>query len=137
VIGDTSFSAKPVREIAGSAANNVYFVAPYILPDTKDDIKNFKNPHIQKFLEAYFAEYKEAPMSENTYRAYDGMKLFIKAFTNAKSIEGAKVRDAIENIDDYEGLGGKFNFKGAKGDGIKTASAFVIRDGKVMELEQH
>ena len=73
-------------------------------------------------------------MSENTYRAYDGMKILMKAFANAKSVEGPKVRDAIESIDDYEGLGGKFNFKGAKGDGIKTSSFFVIRDGKVMEL---
>lgn len=134
VIGDTSFSAKPVREIAGSAANGVYFTAPYILPDTKDDIKNFKNPLLQKYLETYFADYKEAPMSENTYRAYDGMKILMKAFANAKSVEGPKVRDAIENIDDYEGLGGKFNFKGAKGDGIKISSFFVIQEGKVMEL---
>lgn len=135
VIGDTSFSAKPVREIAGSAANGVYFTAPYILPDTKDDIKNFKNPLLQKYLETYFADYKEAPMSENTFRAYDGMKILMKAFAKAKSVEGPKVRDAIESIDDYEGLGGKFNFKGAKGDGIKASSFFVIRDGKVMELE--
>jgi branched-chain amino acid transport system substrate-binding protein len=135
VIGDTSFSAKPVREVAGSAANGVYFVAPYILPDTKDDIKNFKNPLLQKYLETYFADYKEAPMSENTFRAYDGMRILMKAFAKAKSVEGPKVRDALESIDDYEGLGGKFNFKGANGDGIKTSSFFVIRDGKVMELD--
>ena len=135
LIGDTSFSAKPVREIAGDAANDVYFVAPYVLPDTKEDIKNFKDPQIQKFLEAYFAEYKEAPMSENTYRAYDGMKILIKAITNAKSLDGTKIRDSIENIDDYVGLGGKFNFKGAKGDGIKTANLFVIKNGKVLQID--
>jgi len=135
LIGDTSWSAKPVREIAGEATNGVYFAAPYVLPDTKEDIKDFKNPLMRKYLETYFADYKEAPMSENTYRAYDGTRILIKAITNAKSLDGTKIRDAIENIDDYEGLGGKFNFRGANGDGIKTYSLFVIKDGKVQQID--
>jgi len=136
LIGDTSMSAKPVREIAREAANDVYFAAPYVLPDTKEDIKNFTSPQMRKFLTAYFAAYGEAPMSENTYRAYDGTKILMKAISNAKSLDGTKIRDAIENIDDYVGLGGKFNYRGANGDGIKTANLFVIKNGKVLQIQE-
>jgi branched-chain amino acid transport system substrate-binding protein len=135
IIGDTSFSAKAVRDVAGDAANGVYFVAPYILPDAAGDVKNFSNPIMRKFLETYFADYKEAPLSENTYRAYDGIKILAKAIEKAKSLDGPKLRDAIESINDYEGLGGKFNYQGANGDGIKTCNLFMIQNRKIVEYK--
>lgn len=135
LIGDNTWSAKAVREVGGDAANDVYFTAPYVLPDTAEDIKSFESPIMKKFLTTYFADYKEAPLSDNTYRAYDGFKVLFKGIEKAKSLDGTKIMETIQNINDYEGLGGKFNYQGANGDGIKTARIFVIKSGKFQEVK--
>jgi len=134
LVGDNTFSSKTIREVAKEAANNIYFTAPYVLPNSYDDIKNF-NAIMRKFLYMYYKEYKETPTSDNVYRSYDGISLIAEALKNAKSLDGTKLRYAIENIADYHGLGGTFNFKGKHGDGIQTCRIYLIKEGNVVEVK--
>jgi len=68
---------------------------------------------------------------ETTYRAYRRHEdPHVKAFCECEVGRGPKVpATPLKALTITKGLGGKFNFKGAKGDGIKTRSSFfVIRD---------
>ncbi len=59
---------------------------------------------------------------------YDAGKLLCNAISQAGSLDRTKVRDALAQIMEYDGVTGKMAFQG-KGDPIKSAVILQIKDG--------
>jgi branched-chain amino acid transport system substrate-binding protein len=134
VFGPEGFTAPSIRQIAGDAANGAVFSAAYVIPDKIADAVNKQEKH---FLKLYVKKFKEMPKSDNAYRSYDALKIFFRAIKDANSLDGQKIRDAIENITDFQGIAGTFNFKGNHGEGIKETRAFIIYKGKNILLDKY
>ena len=134
IVGDNSLPGLPVREVAGSASDDVYCTAAYILPDTVAEIDtnpSFTSPMINKFLHAYYKEFKELPTNDNCYRSYDGIYIIAEAIKNAKSIKSADIQKALSNIDNFDRIAGVFSYVGNHGEGIYTVNVYRFVDGKV------
>jgi branched-chain amino acid transport system substrate-binding protein len=58
-------------------------------------------------------------------KAWDALMVTVAAIEKAKSLEGPKVRDAIESMSGYQGTGGVYNFSPAVHQGI-TENPFYI-----------
>lgn len=134
VFGLEGLAFSDVLEIAGDTANKAIFSAAYVIPK---EPKEAQTEAEKEFLKSYVKKYGKMPIGDNAYRTYDAVKIFELAIKNAKSLEGEKIRDAIENITDYEGLAGSFNYKGNNGEGIHSIRTFIINDGKFELLEDY
>jgi len=133
IYGPEGMAQAQVRGIAREAANGGVFATMYIVPD---DIEDAISDIEKEFLTDYVEKYGNLPESEVAYRAYDAVKIFEEAIKNAKSLKGSDIRDEIENITNFEGLAGTFNFKGNHGEGISTTRIYVIDNGKNVVYEK-
>jgi branched-chain amino acid transport system substrate-binding protein len=140
IYGDNSFTAKPLRQIAGAAANNCFLTAAYVLPDEIADIDTnpaFAGKTINKYLHAFVNKYGELPNEDNAYRSYDAVNIFAKAIANAKSLKGSAIRDAIHAISDHEGNIGVMNYaKFPNGECVDSVAMWEIKDGKVIPYKK-
>lgn len=132
VFGDQSLTMPDIREVAGAASNGAIFSANYVIPDTPEEAGNALE---KTFCENYKKAFGEMPASDNAYRAYDAVYILARGIKDAGSLDGEKIRDAIENITDLEGIAGTFNFKGNKGEGIHQVRNYMIQDGKIVLID--
>jgi len=132
VLGAEGYTLPQVLEIAGSAADNVIFAAQYLIPDKPE---NAEDPMMRSFLAKYFEKHRRMPPSDNAYRGYDSVYIIAEGINKANSPDREKIRDAIENIENFKGLAGSFSFKGRNGEGIDHMRFFKIADGKYTEIE--
>ena len=139
IFGDNSFTAKPLRDIAGRDSNNCFLTAAYILPDSPDEIDSnpaFSGKVINNFLKSFVKKYGELPNEDNAYRAYDGIRAIAKAIENAKSLKGAAIRDAIHAISGLESNIGIMDFaRFPNGECVDSVSVWKIEDGRVLPLK--
>ena len=80
----------------------------------------------KKILDGYIANFvrlypKDAPVSIFGGFGYDGVYVLADAIRNAKSVEGAKLRDAIERTN-YTGVTGTFRMSGGDHNGLSVFS---------------
>lgn len=132
VFGPEIFSPYAIKEATGDAANGVIYGAPYAVPVSADNA----NTEIEKaFLQRFVDHFGKMPESDVAYRTYDAMMLYKTAVERCQSVDGSKVTEALNEIDDFEGLAGTFQFKtaaeqGMRGEGILNCRLYVIEDGK-------
>lgn len=93
----------------------------------------------KKFVADYRAKYKETPMASavSAAQGYDSMQVLKLAIVQAGSLEGPKVKAALEELKgSYEGATGVYNppFTKTDHEAIKTANTQmgVVLDGKVV-----
>lgn len=139
VYSDNSFTAAPVREIGGDAANNSYLTAAYLLPDSIEDIDSnpaFSGERINHYLHAYVDKYGELPVSDNTYRSYDAIHVIARAISDARSLTGPDIRDALHAVSDYEGVVGVMNYAAFdNGECIDSVNWYKIENGQILPRE--
>lgn len=126
ILGSEGYSMPQVTEIAGAATDGVVFAAQYLIPETPDAAENLM---MRRFLDAYVKAFNEMPASDNAYRGYDAARIIGEAIRRAQSVDSQKVRDAIENLEGFEGIAGSFTFKGRSGEGIHSSRIFRIAGG--------
>ena len=119
--------------VAGDAANYWAFMFPYITYATIDEAPE---GILKDFLVEFQAEYNEMPFHDCAYRGYDSMMSLAAAVEKAGSLEGKAVRDALESISDFQGLGGTYDFSQGDREGIHRFNAYVIVDGKPTDFDQ-
>lgn len=119
--------------VAREASNYWAFMFPYITYNTIDEAPE---GILKDFLVNFFAEYNEMPFHDCAYRGYDSMKVLAAAIEKAGSLKGSEVRDALESINDFPGLGGTYDFTRGDREGIHSFNAYVIVDGKPTDLDQ-
>jgi branched-chain amino acid transport system substrate-binding protein len=119
--------------VAGDAANYWAFMFPYITYSTVEESP--EGTTLRKFLEDFYAEYNEMPFHDCAYRGYDSMKVLAAAVEKAGTLDGKAVRDALESINDFDGIGGTYDFTQGDREGIHSFNAYIIIDQKPTDLD--
>lgn len=134
VIGTEGCSSPDLLNVAGADANDLIFVASYVIPHSPAEATN---PKEQEFLEAFVARYGQMPISDTVYRAYDGCQLLFEAMRTCDDVDApASIREAFVKIKGFEGIGGTFDYTDESGDGLFVARAYKIVDGRYVMLEE-
>jgi len=120
IIGSDSWGSDELLKLGGKDLEGCFFSTHYA-PD-------IATPQAQKFIKEYEAKYGKKP-DDVAALTYDSGNLLLTAITKAGTRDRQKVRDALANITEFEGVTGKMKFKGT-GDPIKSAVIIQIKDGK-------
>ena len=120
IIGSDSWGSDELLKLGGKDLEGCFFSTHYA-PD-------IATPEAQKFIKEYEAKYGKKP-DDVAALTYDSLNLLLTAISKAGSLDRQKVRDALANITEFEGVTGKMKFKGT-GDPIKSAVIIQIKDGK-------
>ncbi|HIU25436.1 MAG TPA: ABC transporter substrate-binding protein [Candidatus Copromorpha excrementigallinarum] len=116
-LGDTSWSEKKFKRLAGSSATaeNAAFVNFFVSD-------NASNEEARVFLEAYHEKHGENSTPEDSVAlGYDAYVVAVRAIEEAgEGASGKEIRDAMEEQGQFQGASGLITFNNT-GDPIKTA----------------
>lgn len=124
-VGGNGFNSPQVIEIAGDASNGLIVATPWF--GEKDD------PKVKGFNEKFEAEYKKKP-DQFAAQAYDALYIMAEALKNAGEADRDKLKDALLEIKDLEGILGKFSFD-QDGDVVMEPTVLIIDDKKFKIFE--
>lgn len=120
-------------EVAGvEAANYVSFAYPYVV---YGDIEECDIPIMKEYLQRYFDKYGELPQTDSSYRAWDTMMIMWEASKIAGSNDSEALREAMNTISNYQGLGGTFDYTKGDREGLSELNAFVLLNGVNVPFE--
>ncbi len=121
---------------AGTAAEGVIFPASRIVVSDALPDKNPQKPVIMAYQKAYEAKYHE-DVSTFGGHSYDAMMILARAIREAGP-DSEKVRSTIENMKNFIGTAGVFNFSPADHNGldINAFAMLTVKDGKFALLEK-
>ncbi len=98
--GDGWVSADMVKVAGKDNLNNTFLTSDFSAED--------KDPKVAGFVKAFEAKYKKAPNSFNAL-GYEAMSLLAQAIKDAGEASPEKIKMALENIKDFEGVTGKMS----------------------------
>lgn len=123
-VGSHGIANTKFIELGGEAANGVVFPAGKIL--IPESIENSAQKKVtDTLIEEYSAKYGKNP---DTFagHAWDGLYMIVKALKKAGA-DTAKLRDEIEKIKNFAGIGGIFSYSPTNHDGLTTKDMIMIR----------
>lgn len=120
LLGGDGWDSPSLIEIGGKDLEGSFLSNHYSVDDP--------SPRIQKFVAAYKAKYNAVP-DALAGLGYDSAMVLFDAMKRAGSTEGPKVRDAIAQTKDYEGVTGKITLN-AERNADKPAVVLEIKGGK-------
>lgn len=124
-VGGNGFNSPEVIDIAGDAGNGLIVATPWFTG--KDDEK------VQDFVKAYKDEYGDEP-DQFAAQAYDGLYIIADALKNAGDDDRDKLRDALAETKDINGVLGNISFD-EDGDVVMDPVVLTIKDGKFQEMK--
>ena len=116
LMGGDGWDSPKLSEIGGSAVNGCFFSTHFSPQDT--------NPKVQDFVKRYQEKFKAMPDGMAPL-GYDAMMILGAAIKTAGSTDAAKIRDALANVKDYEGVTGKITID-AKRNANKSAVVLKV-----------
>src|SRR3984885_1053971 len=119
--GSDGIATPKFIELAGSAADGIYFTAHFSVA-TSSDIPVAKD-FVAKFQKAYGRD-----PDSYAAEAYDAITMAIKAVESSDKLDRASVRDALAKVS-FESSRGPFKFDD-KGDPLLTTHVVKLADGK-------
>jgi branched-chain amino acid transport system substrate-binding protein len=119
-VGGNGFNSPQVIQIAGKAADGLIVATPWF--GEKDDAK------VKEFVAKYEQAYGKKP-DQFAAQAYDGLYIMADALKRAGEADRDKLRDALAETKDFEGVLGKMSFD-EEGDVVMDPTVLVIKDGK-------
>ncbi|MDA3955704.1 ABC transporter substrate-binding protein [Oceanispirochaeta sp.] len=123
-------------EAAGEAAEGIIFPAGRLLIAEKLADNDPQKKNLVAYKSAYETKYNEA-VSTFGGHAYDAIMLVIEAAGNAKTLDRAGIRDALEAISGFPGTGGIFNFTPSdhNGLGMDSLEMLIVKNGQFDRLK--
>ena len=134
IVSHWGISGGRFAELTGELSEAVVFVQTYSFFGKQSEVG-------ERVIAALKAKYnlkgpEEILAPVGTANAYDGMHLVAAAIAKAGSTEGSKVRDALENIDEYRGLIKTYRhpFTADEHDALNENDYILVtwRDGKIV-----
>ncbi len=119
IVGSDSWGTPDLITLCGDACEGLFFSTHYA-PDIATEVG-------QTFIKAYEELYGAKP-DDVAALTYDSFQLLFTAIENAQSLERVDIRDALAEIQLYEGVTGIMSFD-EQGDPIKCAVIIQIKDG--------
>ncbi|MGL6343109.1 MAG: ABC transporter substrate-binding protein [Waterburya sp.] len=138
IISHWGISGGRFTELAGEVASKVEFVQTYSFFDTQSDVG-------QKVLQKLNNKYQLKEPAEilapvGIANAYDALMLTSKAINQAKSTEGAQLREAFLNLPQYKGLIKTYEqpFKADNHDALNENDYIMVRweGDKIVPVEK-
>ncbi len=115
MLGGDGWDSPKLAEIGGTALNGCYFSTHFSPKD--------KAPKVQDFVTKYQSKFKSMPDGMAPL-GYDAMMILGQAIKTAGSTDSAKVRDALANVKDFDGVTGKITIDSKRN---ATKSAVVLQ----------
>lgn len=85
-------------------------------------------PEAKEFISRYYNKYNSVP-GETAALTYEATKILLQAVEMAGTSEPAKIKEAIQDMKEFQALTGKFTFDQG-GSPVKPAVIIQVRDGK-------
>lgn len=126
IAGSDSWGTPDLLDLCGDACEGLYFSTHYA-PDIATDVA-------QQFIQAYEAQYGEKP-DDVAALTYDAFQMLFRAIENAGQLDKTAIRDALQNIEEFEGVTGAMTFD-EQGDPTKCAVIIQIKDGAFTYFDQ-
>ena len=125
-VGGDGWDSPKLAEIGGpDALNNTYFTNHYSVEDN--------SPKSKAFLDAFKKEYGQVP-DAMAVLGYDAAYALVDAIKRANSTESDKIREALANTKDFQGVTGSLTLN-ATHDAIKSAVIIEMKNGKQVYRE--
>lgn len=125
-VGGDGWDSPKLAEIGGAESlNKAYFTNHYSVEDT--------SPASKTFVDAYKKEYGQIP-DAMAVLGYDAAYVLVDAIKRANSIEAAKIKDALVNTKDYQGVTGNLSLNSTH-DAVKSAVIIEMVNGKQVYKE--
>ena|SRR5450432_1419274 len=115
LLGGDGWDSPKLSEIGGNAVDGCYFSTHFSTQD--------KNPKVQDFVKRYQARFGMMPDGMAPL-GYDAMMILGSAIKTAGSTDAAKIRDALANTKDFDGVTGKITIDAKRN---ATKSAVVLQ----------
>ncbi len=120
IFGNDAIAVLEYIDLVGKAAAEGNIALSLFVPDNPD-------PKVQKFNEAYKAEYKELPNKDDAL-GYDAMMVLAKAMEELKpNFTTTELKDGLEKVD-YDGVTAHIKFD-KKHDGITELLVVEVKNG--------
>jgi len=119
ICGGDGYDSPKLVELAGEAANGLYF--------SDHCWKGDPSPTVRNFYQAYQAKHGAEPDALAAL-GYDAMYVLAHAFARAGSTDKAAVRDALAGTREFAGVTGTFSID-AQRNAKKAAVVLTIKDG--------
>ncbi len=126
VLGTSATASEPIRA-AGAAAENLVF--PKSSFDATAD-----SAEVRAFTAAFRERYAAEP-DVYAAHAYDTVRVLAVAVGRAKSWNADKIRDALLQIDNYEGVTGRLAFD-RNGDVVQYPRLYIVRRGQFVPYDR-
>jgi branched-chain amino acid transport system substrate-binding protein len=107
-----------------AALDGQYFTAHYSADDTRDEVKTF--------VSAFQKKYNEKPDSFAAL-VYDATNIVLEGIRKAGTNDSDKIRQAIQDMKDYQTVGGKISFD-KSGNPIKSAAILQVSKDKTYKF---
>ncbi len=117
-------ASKKFIELAGEAAEGLMLPAGKLIVAAQLPDSDPQKKVLMDYTKMYDEKFHQ-PVSTFGGHGWDGVMLFAEAVKKAGSAEPKAVRDSLEKITDFVGVGGIFNFSPTDHNGL-DASAFVM-----------
>jgi len=125
LLGGDGWDSPKLTEIGGKDLDGSFLSNHYSVDDP--------SPAIQKFVSDYKARYNAVP-DALAGLGYDSAMVLFDAIKRAGTTEGPKLRDAIAQTKDFQGVTGKITLD-AERNANKPAVVLEIKDGKFLYRE--
>ncbi|PWK10266.1 amino acid/amide ABC transporter substrate-binding protein (HAAT family) [Tumebacillus permanentifrigoris] len=121
MMGGDGWDAPELAQIAGAENLNNTFISNHYSSEDKD-------PKVVKFIDNFKSKYNSVP-DAMAVLGYDGMYMMADAIKRAGSTDKEKIKDALANTKDFEGVTGKIALD-KNHDPVKAAVVLEYKDGK-------
>ncbi|MGI5902389.1 MAG: ABC transporter substrate-binding protein [Desulfitobacteriia bacterium] len=119
ILGGDGWATGPILNVAGQEAlyNSFYL-----------DHFAFDDPAISDFVGDYLAEYNE-PATTFSALGYDAALILIAALKKAQSTDPEKIKWALENLTDVQGVSGEITIHPSTHNPLKSVPVITFKDG--------
>ncbi len=125
LFGGDGWEAPELLDIGGSAMEGTYYSTHFSATDTR--------PKVQSFVQSFKTKFGETPDSMAAL-GYDSVLVLADAIRRAGSTDGTKIRDALAQTKDLDGVTGKTTLD-AQRNAPKPAVIITIKNGKFQYVE--
>jgi branched-chain amino acid transport system substrate-binding protein len=121
-IGGDGWDSDQTIKVGKEAVNGCYFTNHYA-PEDPD-------PKVQEFVKKFKARFNGETPDAMAVLAYDAANILFAAIDRAKSTDGPKIRDALSQTKDFDGVTGKITI-GPDRNAIKPGVVLEIENGQL------
>ena len=126
LLGGDGWDAPELWQLGGDALNGSYISTHYSVDDP--------SPLIKSFVEEYMRRFGNLMPDAHAALAYDAARILFDAITRAESTDGQKIRDALAQTKDFNGVTGMISMDAYR-NAVKPAVVLKLLDVRFIYQE--